>query len=242
MTTKTALSLLNFVSRRSIIAHRHARIQSSMFQQSTDTATTITSSSTTSKIQRSNMVTVTQTSASKELPSQVKVTPSSSSSSSSSSNQRRLTKQDNDSIIITQSALQQIHHLAKQKRPEDPSQVYLRVYVDAGGCSGFQYKFELEQKDKEDQSIDEDEDVVIHITDGTDSNQMNGTIEEERVTKACVVVDDTSLNYLKGSTLDYVREMIRSSFVIANNPQSESACGCGSSFAAKNFASNPALD
>jgi iron-sulfur cluster assembly 2 len=47
---------------------------------------------------------------------------------------------------------------------------------------------------------------------------------------------------VKGSTIDFVQEMIRSSFAIVNNPQSESACGCGSSFAVKNFSQNPALD
>jgi Fe-S cluster assembly iron-binding protein IscA len=182
------------------------------------------------------MVTVTQTSASNPSLSP-KVT-----SSSSQLNPTILTKQDNDSIIITQSALQQIHHLAKQKRPEEPSQVYLRVYVDAGGCSGFQYKFELEQMDKEEQSIDEDEDVIIHITNNISDQDVPKEADNEKLMEACVVVDNTSLNYLRGSTLDYVREMIRSSFVIANNPQSESACGCGSSFAVKNFTSNPALD
>lgn len=235
MTLKTPLSLMNLVPWRSI-AHKHARMPFSMMQFSI-TPTTTPSTRTRSRIQISNMVTVTQTSASNPLPSS-KVT-----SSSSHLNPTMLTNQDNESIIITQSALQQIHHLAKQKRPEEPSQVYLRVYVDAGGCSGFQYKFELEQMDKEEQSIDEDEDVIIHITNNM-SNQ-NGAKEgedNEKRMEACVVVDNTSLNYLKGSTLDYVREMIRSSFVIANNPQSESACGCGSSFAVKNFASNPALD
>lgn len=42
--------------------------------------------------------------------------------------------------------------------------------------------------------------------------------------------------------MDFKEELIRSSFSVLNNPQSESACGCGSSFAAKNFAANPALD
>lgn len=45
-----------------------------------------------------------------------------------------------------------------------------------------------------------------------------------------------------GATVDYKEELIKSAFSIVNNPQSESACGCGSSFAAKNFSSNPALD
>ena len=57
-----------------------------------------------------------------------------------------------------------------------------------------------------------------------------------------MVVDDASLEFVKGATIDYVEEMIRSSFAVVNNPNSESACGCGSSFALKAFESNPALD
>lgn len=57
-----------------------------------------------------------------------------------------------------------------------------------------------------------------------------------------LVVDDTSIEFVKGATVDYQEEMIRSAFVVTNNPQSESACGCGSSFALKNFEDNPALD
>jgi iron-sulfur cluster assembly accessory protein len=57
-----------------------------------------------------------------------------------------------------------------------------------------------------------------------------------------VVIDHGSFEMIKGSTVDFMQEMIRSTFAIVNNPQSESACGCGSSFAVKNFDSNPALD
>jgi iron-sulfur cluster assembly 2 len=57
-----------------------------------------------------------------------------------------------------------------------------------------------------------------------------------------VVVDSASFELVKGATLDYKEELIKSAFVVSNNPQSESACGCGSSFAAKNFAANPAID
>lgn len=57
-----------------------------------------------------------------------------------------------------------------------------------------------------------------------------------------MVIDGSSFDMIKGSTVDYVQEMVRSSFAVLNNPLSESACGCGSSFAVKNFASNPALD
>ena len=57
-----------------------------------------------------------------------------------------------------------------------------------------------------------------------------------------VVVDNDSIDLLRGATVDFTQELIRASFAIINNPNSESACGCGSSFALKNFAQNPAID
>lgn len=59
---------------------------------------------------------------------------------------------------------------------------------------------------------------------------------------AHVVVDASSFDLVKGSTIDFKQELIRSAFAVVANPQSESACGCGSSFAVKNFSSNPAFD
>ena len=53
-----------------------------------------------------------------------------------------------------------------------------------------------------------------------------------------VVVDDISMDFIKGSTIDFEQELIRSAFAVANNPQSETACGCGSSFALKAFSEN----
>lgn len=57
-----------------------------------------------------------------------------------------------------------------------------------------------------------------------------------------LVIDSTSFEFMKGATVDYVEEMMHSKFAVLNNPQSESACGCGTSFAVKNFAKNPARD
>ena len=138
---------------------------------------------------------------------------------------------DTATLNITASCAARIKQLAST-RP-NPDSIYLRLYVDAGGCSGFQYKFLLlsedttgdsDTDDEEDGTIDPEEDIVL-IKDGMR-----------------VVIDQTSLDLLRGSTIDYVQEMIRSSFAVVGNPQSESACGCGSSFAVKNFESNPALD
>lgn len=123
-------------------------------------------------------------------------------------------------LEITPSCVKQVHALLK-RRGKTPEEMFLRVFVDAGGCSGFTYQFEL------DDELIEEEDKVF------EPPGSNG---------ARVVVDEASLKLLQGSKIDYLQEMIKSAFVVAENPQSESACGCGSSFAIKNFSSNPAMD
>mmetsp|Transcript_4633 Transcript_4633/g.9313 ORF Transcript_4633/g.9313 Transcript_4633/m.9313 type:complete len:177 (+) Transcript_4633:139-669(+) len=100
--------------------------------------------------------------------------------------------------------------------------VHLRIGVDAGGCSGFQYEFDIEDNTQ----IDADIDIVQKVKD------EGG---EQEVT---LVSDKDSLKYIRGSTVHFEQEMIGSKFVIMDNPQSDSACGCGSSFALKNFEQN----
>ncbi len=80
----------------------------------------------------------------------------------------------------------------------------LRVAVLAGGCSGFQYKFEL------DQALQPD-DLVIECA------------------GAKVVVDPVSLDLLAGGQLDYTDELMGSYFAV-RNPNAKSSCGCGTSF------------
>lgn len=167
--------------------------------------------------------------------------------------------QDNYVILVTPSAVRQIDYLAKRKNPTNPNHMFLRVYVDAGGCSGFQYKFEMDQEEHDDESkdytghendslmsgIDPEEDVVIQCTllsEDDDHGAKTQMDEKANPTKVRVVIDQASLDLMKGCKVDFVTEMIRSSFAIVDNPQSESACGCGSSFAVKNFEANPAVD
>ncbi len=90
--------------------------------------------------------------------------------------------------------------VAAQSRP-----AALRVAVLAGGCSGFQYKFEL------DEAVQPDDFVV----------ETQG---------ARVLVDPVSLDLLAGSQLDYTDELMGAHFTV-RNPNATSGCGCGASFA-----------
>ena len=129
---------------------------------------------------------------------------------------------DDAPLILTDGAVRRLKALAAEpaegddarspaKRDEnenEPSRVILRVAVDGGGCSGYQYTFSLD----------------------TEPAPRDRVFD---VGGARVVVDEISFEFVKGATVDYVEEMIRSSFAIADNPNAESGCGCGSSFVAK---------
>mmetsp|Transcript_25103 Transcript_25103/g.35954 ORF Transcript_25103/g.35954 Transcript_25103/m.35954 type:complete len:229 (-) Transcript_25103:506-1192(-) len=121
---------------------------------------------------------------------------------------------DTETILnVTRSCIERIQKLASKRTHP----IYLRVFVDAGGCSGFQYKFELEED-----HLLEEEDIII---------QKEGNVR--------IVIDPESMKLIQGSTIDFSESMIKSSFEVLNNPQSEKACGCGSSFAVKKFQANP---
>lgn len=85
---------------------------------------------------------------------------------------------------------------------------FLRLFVEGGGCSGFQYKFEIDNKLNSD-------DLTFGQKD------------------AKVVVDKTSMEFCCGSTIDYTKELIRSGFSVTKNPKAEQGCSCGVSFALK---------
>jgi iron-sulfur cluster assembly accessory protein len=86
----------------------------------------------------------------------------------------------------------------------EPSGAMLRLSVLGGGCSGFQYKFDVERDKAED-------DVAI---------------DRGGVT---LLVDAVSLEYLVGSEIDFVDDLIGASFKV-NNPKAKASCGCGTSF------------
>ncbi|XP_058834392.1 iron-sulfur cluster assembly 2 homolog, mitochondrial [Topomyia yanbarensis] len=85
---------------------------------------------------------------------------------------------------------------------------FLRVTIEGGGCSGFQYKFDIDDKLEAD-------DLIY----GSNS--------------ARVVIDSSSIEYVDGSTIDFHTELIRSGFRIIQNPKAEQGCSCGASFSIK---------
>ena len=105
-------------------------------------------------------------------------------------------------IQITDKAFSQIRQIMIEEDTLEP----LRVYVQGGGCSGFQYGFTFDENQA-------DDDYLI---------EQNGVK---------VLVDAASMTYLSGAEIDYKKDLTSSQFVI-KNPNATNTCGCGSSFAA----------
>ncbi len=104
-------------------------------------------------------------------------------------------------VTVTERAARKIGEILGR----EPSGTMLRVSVQGGGCSGFQYKFDTERAKAED-------DIVIERSGAT------------------VLIDPVSLNYMAGSEIDFVDDLIGSSFKV-HNPKATASCGCGTSFA-----------
>jgi iron-sulfur cluster insertion protein len=105
-------------------------------------------------------------------------------------------------LILTENAVAKIRDLLAE---ENNPNLKLRTFVQGGGCSGMQYGFTFDE----------------------DQNDDDFAIEENGVT---VLVDSASMMYLDGASIDYKEDVMGSSFTI-NNPNAETTCGCGSSFA-----------
>lgn len=104
-------------------------------------------------------------------------------------------------VTISETAAKRLHEIFEA---EGKPQMMLRVTVSGGGCSGYQYGFDFAEAENSDDSIFERDGIKV-------------------------IVDDTSLNYLAGSEIDFVTEMVGSAFQV-NNPNATSGCGCGASF------------
>ena len=103
-------------------------------------------------------------------------------------------------LTLTQAAAERIGLIArKQGRP-----AILRLAVEGGGCSGFQYRFDLADAAEADDSVSETAGVKL-------------------------VVDPVSHELIEGSTVDFVESLGGAAFKV-ENPQAASGCGCGSSF------------
>jgi len=104
-------------------------------------------------------------------------------------------------VILTESAAQRVQVLISM---EGKPNLMLRLGVSGGGCSGFQYNIELDDKTNDDDVVSEQHGVKL-------------------------VVDQTSLDILDGTEVDFVEDLMGASFQF-KNPQATSTCGCGSSF------------
>ena len=103
-------------------------------------------------------------------------------------------------ITLTARAAKRINEIMGAEPPGSA----LRISVNGGGCSGFSYGFDIERTRTQ-------EDIAI---------ERDG---------ATVLVDSVSLEYMNGSVIDFVNDLIGQSFKI-ENPQATSSCGCGTSF------------
>ncbi|KAG7036850.1 Iron-sulfur assembly protein IscA-like 2, mitochondrial [Cucurbita argyrosperma subsp. argyrosperma] len=108
-----------------------------------------------------------------------------------------------DTIHMTDNCIRRMKELQ-----EPMEEKMLRLSVETGGCSGFQYVFNLDDQTNPDDRVCEKEGVKL-------------------------VVDNISYDFVKGATVDYVEELIRCAFVVTTNPSAVGGCSCKSSFMVK---------
>lgn len=106
-------------------------------------------------------------------------------------------------LNLSETCIKKLEEISKRENNK-----FLRIIVDGGGCSGFQYKFEL------DDNVNEDD-----VTFGSDNGK--------------IIIDTVSLGFCSGATIDYQIELIKSGFRVINNPKADQGCSCGASFALK---------
>ena len=111
--------------------------------------------------------------------------------------------QNNYSITLSNSAIERILEV---KKKQNNNNKFLRIAVSGGGCSGFKYNFEMDdKKDSSDLKIYEQNSEILAIT------------------------DEASLQFLNGCVVDFIKELGASYFKVVN-PNASTTCGCGTSF------------
>jgi len=105
-------------------------------------------------------------------------------------------------LTVTDKAFSQI----KQIQIEENDESALRIFIQGGGCSGFQYGFTFDDNQADDDFVLEKDGIKVYV-------------------------DALSMTYLTGAEIDYKKDITSAQFVI-KNPNATNTCGCGSSFAA----------
>lgn len=113
-------------------------------------------------------------------------------------------------LVITPAAADAVKNLLEKRNLEGYA---LRVFVQGGGCSGFQYGMALDNKIREQDTVIEKHGIKL-------------------------IIDEVSIGYMQGASIDYVEDVMGSGFKI-ENPNAISSCGCGNSFQAKDGSGTP---
>lgn len=116
-------------------------------------------------------------------------------------------------IAITKRASDKLTSIAEEDRNPKTA---LKVEVESGGCHGFQYNLVLTDLNKE---LNDKNDELLVFKRMEDDNEI-----------AQIILDDSSLQILQDSKLDYTKELIGSQFKMVDSPYTSTACGCGASF------------
>ena len=111
--------------------------------------------------------------------------------------------QENPQITLSQSAIERILEIIS--KPENSTK-FLRIGVSSGGCSGFQYLFNLDDKLNED-------DIKLC----------------EKNSQILAITDESAVPFLRGCVVDFIKDL-GSSYFKVSNPNATASCGCGSSF------------
>ncbi|PNY19961.1 Iron-sulfur cluster assembly 2, mitochondrial [Tolypocladium capitatum] len=132
----------------------------------------------------------------------------------------------NDMMLeITPRAAKRLSEI--MKKDSNPN-LALRIQVESGGCHGFQYLMSLitipaEGSREWSSVVNEDDSIFQYSPD-------DAALESEPQGSARIILDEPSLDLLKGSKVDFTMELIGSQFKIVDNPYATSSCGCGTSF------------